>query len=60
MEIYIIEEVHVDYGAKFEKDQMANKAYRYIILGNEKDLDMKAIEKIGTVKRLSTEDIFGY
>ena len=46
--------------AKFEKDQMANKAYRYIILGNEKDLDMKAIEKIGTVKRLSTEDIFGY
>ena len=46
--------------AKFEKDQMANKAYRYIILGNEKELDMKAIEKIGTVKRLTTEEIFGY
>ena len=46
--------------ALFEKDQMANKAYRYIILGNEKELDMKALEKMGTVKRLTTEEIFGY
>ena len=46
--------------ANFEKDQMANKPYRYVILGNEKELDMKAIEKMGTIKRLSTEEIFGY
>ena len=45
---------------KFEQDQMANKPYRYVILGNEKELDMKALEKIGPVKRLSTEEIFGY
>lgn len=44
----------------FEKRTMANKPYRYIILGNEKELDMKALEKIGTIKRLSTEEIFGY
>ena len=39
---------------------MANKAYRYIILGNEKELDMKALGQMGTIKRLSTEEIFGY
>lgn len=45
---------------KFEQQNMANKPYRYIILGDEKELDMKAIEKIGPIKRLTTEDIFGY
>ncbi|MBR6945926.1 MAG: hypothetical protein IKH64_08280, partial [Prevotella sp.] len=44
----------------FEKSHMANKAYRYLILGDEKNLDMKALEKIGPIKRLSTEEIFGY
>ncbi len=46
--------------AKFEKNQMADKAYRYIILGNEKELDMTSLEKLGAVKRISTEEIFGY
>ena len=45
---------------KFEQEQMANKPYRYVILGNEKELDMKALGQMGTIKRLSTEEIFGY
>lgn len=45
---------------QFEKTCMANKTYKYIILGNEKDLDMDFVNKLGTVKRLSTEEIFGY
>lgn len=45
---------------KFEQETMANKPYRYMILGDEKQLDMKALEKIGPIKRLTTEDIFGY
>ncbi len=44
----------------FEKQNMSKKPYRYIILGNEKELDIKALEKIGKIKRLSTEEIFGY
>ena len=44
----------------FEKQTMANKPYRYIILGDEKALDMKALEKIGPVKHLTTEEVFGY
>ncbi len=45
---------------KFEQEQMANKPYRYVILGNEKELDMKALQELGPVKRVSTEEIFGY
>ena len=44
----------------FEKANMANKPYRYIILGNEKELDMKSLEKIGPIKRLTIEEVFGY
>ena len=44
----------------FEKANMANKPYRYIILGDEKELDMKSLEKIGPIKRLTIEDVFGY
>jgi hypothetical protein len=39
---------------------MANKPYRYVILGDEKELNMKAIQELGPVKRVSTEEIFGY
>lgn len=44
----------------FEKANMANKTFKYLILGNEKELDMKALEKIAPVKRVTTEEIFGY
>jgi predicted Zn-dependent peptidase len=44
----------------FEKKTMGNKTYRYIILGDEKELDMKSLEKIGPVRRLTTEEVFGY
>ena len=39
---------------------MAKKPYRYIVLGDEKSLDMESLGKIGPVKRVSTEEIFGY
>ena len=45
---------------KFEREQIAHKPYRYIILGDEKDLDMAALEKIGPIRRVSTQEIFGY
>lgn len=44
---------------KFEQENMAHKPYRYIILGDEKDLDIKALEQIAPIKRISTEEIFG-
>ena len=45
---------------RFEQQQMTHKPYRYVILGDEKELDMKSLEKIGPIRRLSTEEVFGY
>lgn len=45
---------------KFEHDNMANKSWLYIILGDENNLDMKSLEKIAPVKRVATEDIFTF
>ncbi len=44
----------------FEKQNIVGKPYRLIILGDEKNLDMQALEKIAPVKRLSQEEIFGF
>ena len=44
----------------FEKQTMADKPCRYIILGDEKELDMEFLGKIGPIKRLTTEEVFGY
>lgn len=44
----------------FEKENIAGKPLHYIILGDEKELDMKALEKVGPIKRLTLEQIFGY
>ena len=45
---------------KFAKENVANKAHTYIILGDEKNLDMKSLERIAPVQRISIEEIFGY
>ena len=45
---------------KFEHDNMANKPWLYIILGDENNLDMKSLEKIAPVKRVATEEIFTF
>ena len=45
---------------RFEQQQMARKPYRYLILGDEKELDIPSLEKIAPIRRLSLEDIFGY
>ena len=44
----------------FAKERMAQKPRRYMILGNEKELDMAALQHVGPIKRVSLEEIFGY
>ena len=44
----------------FEQQQMAHKTYRYVILGDEKELDLAGLLQYGNIKRVSTEEIFGY
>lgn len=45
---------------KFVNDNISHKPFRYLILGDEKELDLNALEKIAPVKRLTTEEIYGY
>ena len=45
---------------KFTNENIAHKPFRYLILGDENDIDMKALEKIAPVRRLTTEEVFGY
>jgi predicted Zn-dependent peptidase len=45
---------------KFEQARMAHKTWRYVILGDERDLNIKELEKIAPIRRLTTEEIFGY
>ncbi len=45
---------------EFEGECMARKPCRYIILGDEGDLDIESLERVGPIRRLSTEDIFGH
>ncbi len=45
---------------KFTNENIAHKPFRYLILGDENEIDMKGLEKIAPVRKLSTEEIFGY
>jgi hypothetical protein len=42
--------------ARFLKDRHKT----YIVLGKESDLDFAGLEKLGPVKKLTLEEIFGY
>ena len=42
----------------FEKKNMTGKTYKYIILGDEKELDMDFLKTLGTIHRLTTDQIF--
>ena len=55
-----LEKVTLQDMVNFEKTNMANKPLRYIILGDEKELDMESLGKIGPIRRLTTEEVFGY
>ncbi len=46
--------------ADFEQNHMAHKSGRYLILGNEKELDMQSLGKIGPIRRVTLQDVFGY
>ena len=52
--------VTLDDVVAFQKAHVANRTYRYMILGNKKELDMKFLKTCGTVKQLKTKDTFVY
>ncbi|MDE7427314.1 MAG: insulinase family protein [Muribaculaceae bacterium] len=45
---------------RYQQEHIKGNTYYYAILGNIEDLDMDALNKLGKVVILTTEDIFGY
>ncbi len=44
----------------FQQKYVKGRTYRYAILGDKSQLDMKGLRKIGPVVELTTKEIFGY
>ncbi len=44
--------------ADFARKYVVDKPLRYMILGNEKELDISTLEKLGPIKRLTIDDIY--
>ena len=44
----------------FQDSQVKNKPASFLILGKKEALDIKTLEKYGTVKYLTLKDVFGY
>ena len=45
---------------QFHQSQVAGKAYTYCVVGSDKKVSAEDLKKVGAVKTLSLEEIFGY
>ncbi len=44
----------------FQREFVRGRAFKYLVLGKRKNLDWKFLERIGPVRELSMEEVFGY
>lgn len=44
----------------FQEQWVKGRKYTYCVLGDEKDLDLKALSGYGPITKLSKEELFGY
>ena len=44
----------------FQQANISNRTYKYLILGDESELDMQKLSTLGTIHRVSLAEIFGY
>ena len=55
-----VTDMKMDDVKRFHSEHMSTKNYTILILGNQKLIDQKVLEKYGPVKWLTLEEIFGY
>lgn len=55
-----VQNMTIDDIADFQKDNVKGRTYKYLILGDEKELDMDFLKTKGTINHITTEQIFGY
>lgn len=54
---YQVPKITLQQMVDFERQYVANKPCRYIILGNEADMDTKFLDQLGPITRLKTDEI---
>lgn len=45
---------------KFHSEKIVHHPYTVLVIGNKKDMDLKALAKYGKINYLTMEDLFGY
>ena len=55
-----VKSMTIDDFETFFNNNIANKSYGYMVMGNIKALDQKVLSKLGEVNVLTLEEIFGY
>lgn len=45
---------------KFYKENISGKPHHYIVIGNKEKIDFEVLKKLGELKELSLEEVFGY
>lgn len=54
------ENANMDELRNFYNSHIKSKPFTYLILGNTKVIDKKVLNKMGTTKQLTLEELFGY
>ena len=55
-----VQRLTLDDVVAFQKEHVAKRTYRYMILGNKKELDMKYLKTRGKIRKFSQKQIFVY
>jgi len=55
-----IQKMTIDDVAGFQRDYIKGRKFNVMLIGNRKKLNLKDLEKYGTVKELTLDEIFGY
>lgn len=59
-EYEMVDKLTMDDVRKFHQDQLSGKSYTYCVVANDKKVNMDDLKKVGDVKVLSLEEVFGY
>jgi predicted Zn-dependent peptidase len=55
-----LDKLTMDDVKQFHKDQLAGKYYTYCVVASDKKINMEELKKVGDVKVVSLEELFGY
>jgi len=55
-----VDKLTMDDIKQFHRDQLSGKSFTYCVVANDKKVNMDDLKKVGDVKVLSLEEVFGY